>query len=175
MSAAMSRRRRLLLRQHRPYRPARHQCRAERKWRGGAVDGVPADVVARGADPSARAMAARDLRVVARTMAARSSPIWAFPTEEAGCCPRVTANGCRPTLIRRQQQLPLLPDWGNNRTFRHSLWNCLCDAGQPALQRRTRARTSTWRLSKSTRPARTPTPGTDGHRAASGPTTRCCR
>jgi hypothetical protein len=85
---------------------------AQKKWRARAVADVPADVVVR-SETFGKAMAASihewslsDGGAVVDNMGFPEE--WDLPKGEGKWV---------PTSPIRQQQLPLLPDWGNNRTF----------------------------------------------------------
>ena len=85
---------------------------AQTKWRARAVDGVPDDVVVR-SEAFGKAMAASihewsldDGGAVITNMGFPEE--WDLPKGDGKWV---------PTNPIRQQQLPLLPDWGNNRTF----------------------------------------------------------
>jgi hypothetical protein len=85
---------------------------AQAKWRALAVEGVPEDVVAR-SEAFGKAMAASiydwsltDGGAVVENMG--------FPLE---CKLANGPSNWVPTSTIGQQQCPLLPDWGNNRTF----------------------------------------------------------
>jgi len=85
---------------------------AQTQWRARAVDGVPDDVVAR-SEAFGKAMAASihewsldDGGAVTDNMGFPES--WDLPKGE---------DKWVPTSAVRQQQLPLLPEWGNKRTF----------------------------------------------------------
>ena len=85
---------------------------AQTKWRKKIVDGVAEDVVAR-SEAYGKAVAAAihawslgDGGAVTPNMGFPEK--WDLPTGEGKWV---------PTSAVRQQQLPLLPDWGNNRTF----------------------------------------------------------
>ena len=85
---------------------------AQTKWRERAVDGVPADVVVR-SESFGRAMA----RAIYDWSLDDGGAVIAnmgFP--EKLDLPKGEGKWV-PTNPIRQQQLPLLPDWGNNRTF----------------------------------------------------------
>jgi hypothetical protein len=85
---------------------------AQKKWRARAIDGVAADVVTH-SEAFGKAMAASihawsltDGGAVVDNMGFPDE--WELPVGEGKWV---------PTSAIRQQQLPLLPDWGNNRTF----------------------------------------------------------
>jgi hypothetical protein len=85
---------------------------AQTKWRAQVVEGVPADVVER-SEAFGKAMAASihawSLGDGGETVVNMGFPEkWDLPKGE---------DKWVPTNAIRQQQLPLLPDWGNNRTF----------------------------------------------------------
>jgi membrane-associated phospholipid phosphatase len=85
---------------------------AQTKWRTKVVEGVPEDVVAR-SEAYGKAVAASIHEWSlgdggARTPNMGFPETWNLPTGEGKWV---------PTNAIRQQQLPLLPDWGNNRTF----------------------------------------------------------
>jgi hypothetical protein len=86
--------------------------RAQTKWRALAVEGVPEDVVQR-SEAFGKAMAAA---IFAWSQGDGGATVlnmgfpykYDLPTGD---------DKWVPTNLIRQQQLPLLPDWGNNRTF----------------------------------------------------------
>jgi hypothetical protein len=85
---------------------------AQTKWRALVVDGVAADVVER-SEAFGRAMAAHVLEWSLDDGGAEIINMgfphqWELPKGEAYWV---------PTSLVQQQQLPLLPDWGNKRTF----------------------------------------------------------
>lgn len=85
---------------------------AQTKWRQRAIEGVADDVVAR-SEAYGKAVAAHihrwSLGDGGATVANMGFPeAWDLPTGE---------DKWVPTSAIRQQQLPLLPDWGRNRTF----------------------------------------------------------
>lgn len=86
--------------------------RAQSKWRALAVDGVPEDVVTR-SEAFGKAMAAA---IFAWSQSDGGATVlnMGFPYEYE--LPKGDGKWA-PTNLIRQQQLPLLPDWGNNRTF----------------------------------------------------------
>ena len=85
---------------------------AQRKWRERAVDGVAADVVVR-SEAFGRAMARA---IYDWSLGDGGAVIINMGFPEKLDLP--TGEGkWVPTSAIRQQQLPLLPDWGNNRTF----------------------------------------------------------
>ena len=67
---------------------------AQKKWRANAVEGVDPEVVVR-SETFGKAMAARDLRLVARRWRRGHRPTWA--SRRSWTCRRAKANGCRPT------------------------------------------------------------------------------
>lgn len=86
--------------------------RAQSKWRALAVDGVPEDVVQR-SEAFGKAIAAA---IFAWSQGDGGATVlnMGFPDEYD--LPKGDDKWV-PTNLIRQQQLPLLPDWGNNRTF----------------------------------------------------------
>jgi len=86
--------------------------RAQSKWRALAVEGVPDDVVAR-SEAFGKAMAAA---IFAWSQGDGGATVlnMGFPYEHE--LPKGDDKWV-PTNLIRQQQLPLLPEWGNNRTF----------------------------------------------------------
>ncbi len=85
---------------------------AQAKWRERAADGVPRDVVAR-SEAFGKAMAA-GIHEWSLTDGGAAIDNMGFPEEWD--LPKGEGKWV-PTSAIRQQQLPLLPDWGNNRTF----------------------------------------------------------
>jgi len=85
---------------------------AQTKWRARVVDGVPADVVVR-SEAFGKAMA-RAIYDWSLTDGGAVITNMGFP--EKMDLPKGEGKWV-PTGPVRQQQLPLLPDWGNNRTF----------------------------------------------------------
>ena len=85
---------------------------AQTKWRERAVDGVPADVVVR-SEAFGKAMA-RAIYDWSLNDGGAVITNMGFP--EKLDLPKGDGKWV-PTNAIRQQQLPLLPDWGNNRTF----------------------------------------------------------
>ena len=86
--------------------------RAQSKWRALAVEGVPEDVVGR-SEAFGKAVAAA---IFAWSQSDGGATVlnMGFPYEYE--LPKGDGKGV-PTNLIRQQQLPLLPQWGNNRTF----------------------------------------------------------
>lgn len=86
--------------------------RAQSKWRALAVEGVPDDVVQR-SEAFGKAMAAA---IFAWSQSDGGATVlnMGFPYEYD--LPKGDDKWV-PTNLIRQQQLPLLPEWGNNRTF----------------------------------------------------------
>lgn len=86
--------------------------RAQSKWRALAVEGVPEDVVQR-SEAFGKAMAAA---IFAWSQGDGGATVlnMGFPYEYD--LPKGDDKWV-PTNLIRQQQLPLLPEWGNNRTF----------------------------------------------------------
>ena len=85
---------------------------AQTKWRTRVVEGVPEDVVAR-SEAFGKAMAA-SIHEWSLTDGGAAIDNMGFPEEWE--LPKGKGKWV-PTSPIRQQQLPLLPDWGNNRTF----------------------------------------------------------
>jgi hypothetical protein len=85
---------------------------AQKKWRARALDGVAADVVTR-SEAYGKAMAA-SIYAWSQTDGGAVVDNMGFPDEWD--LPKGEGKWV-PTSAIRQQQLPLLPDWGNNRTF----------------------------------------------------------
>ena len=85
---------------------------AQTKWRTRVVEGVPEDVVAR-SEAFGKAMAA-SIHEWSLTDGGAAIDNMGFPEEWE--LPKGEGKWV-PTSPIRQQQLPLLPDWGNNRTF----------------------------------------------------------
>ncbi|MBX3579693.1 MAG: vanadium-dependent haloperoxidase [Rhizobiaceae bacterium] len=102
--------------------------RAQEKWRARVVDGVPDDVVAR-SEAFGKAMAASirdwsldDGGAVVTNMGFPET--WDLPKGD---------DKWVPTNPIRQQQLPLLPEWGNNRTFAIPSGATCATPGNPAF------------------------------------------
>jgi hypothetical protein len=85
---------------------------AQAKWRQKVVDGVAKDVVAR-SEAYGKSVAA-SIHAWSLTDGGAETPNMGFP--EKWDLPKGEGKWV-PTNALRQQQLPLLPDWGNNRTF----------------------------------------------------------
>lgn len=85
---------------------------AQKKWRARVVEGVPEDIVAR-SEAFGKAMAA-SIRDWSLDDGGAVITNMGFP--ETRDLPK-GADKWVPTSAIRQQQLPLLPDWGKNRTF----------------------------------------------------------
>ncbi|WP_055046119.1 vanadium-dependent haloperoxidase [Devosia sp. A16] len=86
--------------------------RAQSKWRALAVDGVPEDVVQR-SEAFGKAMAAA-IFAWSQNDGGATVLNMGFPYEYE--LPKGDDKWV-PTSLVRQQQLPLLPEWGHNRTF----------------------------------------------------------
>jgi len=85
---------------------------AQTKWRALAVDGVPDDVVSR-SEAFGKAMAAH-IHDWSQSDGGAVVTNMGFPE---GMVLATGDDKWVPTNAIRQQQYPLLPDWGNNRTF----------------------------------------------------------
>lgn len=85
---------------------------AQSKWRERAVDGVPADIVVR-SEAFGKAMARA---IYDWSLGDGGAVITNMGFPEKLDLPKGEGKWV-PTSAIRQQQLPLLPDWGNNRTF----------------------------------------------------------
>jgi len=85
---------------------------AQAKWRKKVVEGVPEDVVAR-SEAYGKSVAA-SIHAWSLGDGGAETPNMGFP--ETWDLPKGDGKWV-PTNAIRQQQLPLLPDWGNNRTF----------------------------------------------------------
>ena len=101
---------------------------AQRKWRVRVVDGAPDDVVAR-SEAFGKAMAASihnwSLNDGSTTVTNMGFPEdWDLPKGEGKWV---------PTNPIRQQQLPLLPEWGNTRTFATPSGAICATPGNPAF------------------------------------------
>ena len=95
-----------------PVRPASGRSPRRRKDGRDVVEGVPDDVVARSEAHG---------KAVAEHILAWSHDRWRRRRRQYGLPAGIYADGrpCHwvPTSLIAQQQFPLLPDWGNNRTF----------------------------------------------------------
>lgn len=100
---------------------------AQAKWRALAVDGVPEDVVAR-SEAFGKAVADAIYQWSQGDGGAAVANM-GFPME--GDLPKGEDKWV-PTNVIRQQQLPLLPDWGNNRTFASPDGASCATPGNPA-------------------------------------------
>jgi hypothetical protein len=87
-------------------------ARAQTKWRARVVDGVPDDVVVR-SEAFGKAMAAR---IHTWSLDDGGAVITNMGFPDTFDLPKGEGKWV-PTNLVRQQQAPLLPDWGNNRTF----------------------------------------------------------
>jgi membrane-associated phospholipid phosphatase len=85
---------------------------AQTKWRARVVDGVAEDVVAR-SESFGRAVAAA---IFAWSQSDGGATVLNMGFPESWDLPKGDDKWV-PTNVIRQQQLPLLPEWGNNRTF----------------------------------------------------------
>lgn len=85
---------------------------AQEKWRALAIDGVPTDVVER-SEAFGKAVAAK-IYEWSKGDGGATITNMGFPYEYD--LPKGDGKWV-PTNVIRQQQLPLLPEWGNNRTF----------------------------------------------------------
>lgn len=101
--------------------------RAQAKWRALAVEGVPADVVLR-SEAFGKAMAAA-IFAWSQDDGGASVINMGFPYEFE--LPKGEDKWV-PTSLVQQQQLPLLPDWGNNRTFAFPSGAACATPGNPA-------------------------------------------
>ncbi|MBN9310568.1 MAG: vanadium-dependent haloperoxidase [Devosia sp.] len=100
---------------------------AQAKWRALAIDGVPADVVER-SEAFGRAVADAIYDWSLNDGGATISNM-GFPYELD--LPKGEDKWV-PTSLVQQQQLPLLPDWGNNRTFATPTGAACATPGNPA-------------------------------------------
>ncbi|MDB5540219.1 MAG: superfamily protein, partial [Devosia sp.] len=100
---------------------------AQKKWRALAVDGVPEGVVER-SEAFGKAMAASIFDWSKGDGGAEVTNM-GFPYEYA-----LSSGDDKwvPTNLIRQQQFPLLPDWGNNRTFVTPSGAACATPGNPA-------------------------------------------
>lgn len=100
---------------------------AKAKWHALAVEGVPADVVAR-SEAHGQAVAAAIHQWSLDDGGAQIENM-GFPYELD--LPKGDDQWV-PTSLIRQQQYPLLPDWGNNRTFATPAGSACATPGNPA-------------------------------------------